>query len=61
GGCLSRGHPPEVTPLYDVVEAITQLHGQAEGRQIRRREFVMTVCELGKYNAALVHILEGKA
>lgn len=60
GGCLSRGHPPEVTPLYDVVEAVMQLHGQATGRQIRRREFAMTISELGKYNAALVHILEGK-
>ncbi|MFN5511083.1 MAG: thiolase family protein [Burkholderiales bacterium] len=61
GGCLSRGHPPEVTPLYDVVEAITQVHGRAQGRQVQRREFAMSICELGKYNAALVHILEGKA
>jgi acetyl-CoA acetyltransferase len=61
GGCLSRGHPPEVTPLYDVVEALTQLHGLADGRQVARREFAMTISELGKYNAALVHILEGRA
>ncbi|MCX7272049.1 MAG: thiolase family protein [Burkholderiales bacterium] len=61
GGCLSRGHPPEVTPLYDVVEAVMQLTGRAEGRQVARREFAMTVCELGNYNAALVHVLEGRA
>jgi acetyl-CoA acetyltransferase len=61
GGCLSRGHPPEVTPLYDVVEAVTQLHGRAQGRQVARRGLAMTVCELGNYNAALVHILEGRA
>jgi acetyl-CoA acetyltransferase len=61
GGCLSRGHPPEVTPLYDVVEAVMQLMGRAQGRQVARREFAMTISELGKYNAALVHILEGKA
>lgn len=61
GGCLSRGHPPEVTPLYDVVEAVMQLHGRASGRQVQHREFAMTISELGKYNAALVHILEGKA
>jgi acetyl-CoA acetyltransferase len=61
GGCLSRGHPPEVTPLYDVVEAVTQLHGRAQGRQVARRGLAMTVCELGNYNAALVHILEGQA
>ena len=58
GGCLSRGHPPEVTPLYDVVESVTQLLGRAGERQVARREFAMTICELGKYNAALVHILE---
>ncbi len=61
GGCLSRGHPPEVTPLYDVVEAVTQLLDRAGERQTPRREFAMTICELGKYNAALVHILEGFA
>jgi acetyl-CoA C-acetyltransferase len=59
GGCLSRGHPPEVTPLYDVVEAATQLVGRAAGRQVARPGFAMTVSELGKYNASLVHVLEG--
>lgn len=61
GGCLSRGHPPEATPLYDVVEAVQQLLGQAAGRQVGHATLAMTVCELGKYNAALVHVLEGHA
>ena len=61
GGCLSRGHPPEVTPLYDVLEAMTQLLGRAGERQVARREFAMTVSELGKYNAALVHVLQAMA
>lgn len=59
GGCLSRGHPPEVTPLYDIVEAVLQVHGRALGRQVQRRGLAMSICELGKYNAALVHVLEG--
>ena len=59
GGCLSRGHPPEVTPLYDIVEAVLQVHGRAQGRQVQRRGLAMSICELGKYNAALVHVLEG--
>ncbi len=58
GGCLSRGHPPEVTPLYDLVEIATQLLGRAGARQVRRHEFGLSVCELGKYNAALVHVLQ---
>lgn len=60
GGCLSRGHPPEATPLYDIVEACTQVLGRAGERQVQGRPpLVMSVCELGKYNASLVHVLEG--
>jgi acetyl-CoA C-acetyltransferase len=58
GGCLSRGHPPEVSPLYDVIEACTQLLGRAGERQVSRHEFALTASELGKYNAALVHVLQ---
>jgi acetyl-CoA C-acetyltransferase len=58
GGCLSRGHPPEVSPLYDVIEACTQLLGRANERQVARHEFALTASELGKYNAALVHVLQ---
>ncbi len=59
GGCLSRGHPPEVSPLYDILEACTQVLGRAERRQVEGARLAMSVSELGKYNAALVHILEG--
>ncbi len=58
GGHLSRGHPPEVTPMYDLFEACTQLLGMAGERQVRNPETCMTVSELGNYNAALAHILE---
>ena len=59
GGHLSRGHPPEVTPLYDVVEACLQVLGRAGKRQVQAPGLAMTASELGNYNAALVHILEG--
>jgi acetyl-CoA acetyltransferase len=61
GGLLSRGHPPEATPLYDIVEAVEQLTGRAGRRQLDGARFAMTVSELGKYNAAMVHLLEGRA
>lgn len=61
GGCLSRGHPPEVSPLYDIVELCEQLLGRAGGRQVPDARIGLTACELGKYNAALVHILEAAA
>ena len=59
GGHLSRGHPPEVTPLYDVVEACLQVLGRAGKRQVQGQGLAMTASELGNYNAAVVHILEG--
>jgi acetyl-CoA C-acetyltransferase len=61
GGHLSRGHPPEATPLYDVVEACEQVLGRAGDRQVKKGANVsMTVSELGNYNAAIAHILEGR-
>jgi len=44
--------------LYSYVEAYEQLTGQAGGRQVRDAELGVTACELGNYNAALVHVLE---
>jgi acetyl-CoA C-acetyltransferase len=58
GGCLSRGHPPEVSPLYDFVEACDQLLGHADGRQIADARMALVVSELGKFNAALAYVLE---
>jgi acetyl-CoA acetyltransferase len=57
GGCLSRGHPPMVTPLYNVHEARLQLCAQADKRQVQGAATALTTCELGDYNAALVHVL----
>jgi acetyl-CoA acetyltransferase len=56
GGLLSRGHPPLVTPLYNVVEVVQQLRGEAAERQVRDAEVALTSAELGNYNAALVHV-----
>lgn len=59
GGCMSRGHPPMVTPLYNVQEILCQLRGEAGERQVENSSLGMTSCELGNYNAALVHVFEG--
>ena len=59
GGLTSRGHPAYVTPLYSFVEAYEQLMGLAGERQVKDAELALTSAELGNYNAALVHILEG--
>ncbi|MET0885282.1 MAG: hypothetical protein ABWX92_02435 [Mycetocola sp.] len=59
GGFTSRGHPAYVTPLYSFVEAVDQLRGTAGARQVTDARLALTSAELGNYNAALVHILEG--
>ncbi|EOM76933.1 thiolase family protein [Rhodococcus rhodnii] len=59
GGLTSRGHPAYVTPLYSFVEVFDQLRGTAGQRQVHGAELALTSAELGNYNAALVHILEG--
>ncbi len=58
GGCLARGHPPQITALYGLLEAREQLLQQAGKRQVANAQCAMHCCELGNYNAALVHILE---
>ncbi|WP_084470974.1 thiolase family protein [Nocardia speluncae] len=59
GGLTSRGHPAYITPLYSFVEAFEQLCGAAGARQVHDVELALTSAELGNYNAALVHVLEG--
>lgn len=58
GGLMSRGHPPFITPLYSFVEAFQQLTHSAGPRQVHGASIGVTTCELGNYNAALVHVLE---
>jgi acetyl-CoA C-acetyltransferase len=57
GGCASRGHPPLVTPLYNVYEAVQQLRGEAGLRQVADAELGAVTGELGDYNATMMHIL----
>ena len=60
GGLLSRGHPAYVTPLYGYLEAAEQLRGRAGARQVPCARRGAVTCELGNYNAALVHVLEAR-
>ena len=58
GGCLSRGHPPFATGLYNFVELAEQLRHRAGDRQVEGASLALAASELGNYNAALIHILE---
>ena len=61
GGCLSRGHPAYVTGLLTIHELWEQLTHRAGERQVRNARLGAGSCELGNYNAALIHILEAVA
>jgi acetyl-CoA C-acetyltransferase len=61
GGCLSRGHPAYVTGLLTIYELWEQLTHRAGERQVADARLAAGSCELGNYNAALIHILEAVA
>ena len=61
GGCLSRGHPAYITGLLTIYELWEQLTHRAGERQVRNARLGAGSCELGNYNAALIHILEAVA
>jgi acetyl-CoA C-acetyltransferase len=61
GGCLSRGHPAYSTGLLTIYELWEQLTHRAGERQVRNARLGAGSCELGNYNAALVHVLEAVA
>lgn len=58
GGCLSRGNPTQITALYGLLELREQLLQRAGSRQVANARLGLHSCELGNYNAALVHVLE---
>ena len=61
GGCLSRGHPAYITGLLTIYELWEQLTRRAGERQVANARLGAGSCELGNYNAALIHILEAAA
>jgi acetyl-CoA C-acetyltransferase len=61
GGLTSRGHPSYATPLYNAIELADQLRGRGGGRQVTNARLGLLMNELGNYNAAMVHVLEGVA
>lgn len=57
GGCLGRGHPPQITGLYGLFEIREQLLGRAGARQVPQPKHGLHTCELGNYNATLAHVI----
>ncbi|MFP3895606.1 MAG: thiolase domain-containing protein [Anaerolineales bacterium] len=58
GGLKARGHPVGATGIYQVVEAVQQLRGQAGENQLLGCRFGMTQNIGGSGAVAVTHILE---
>jgi acetyl-CoA C-acetyltransferase len=59
GGLKARGHPVGATGLYQVVEAVLQLRGEAGENQVPDAHWAMTQNIGGVGGTAITHILEG--
>ncbi len=60
GGLKSKGHPVGATGVAQVVEAVTQLLGQAGQRQIKDAKIALTQNMGGSGASSVVHILEAR-
>jgi len=58
GGRLSLGHPAFATPLFEVFEIVTQLRGEAGGRQVPGARRGLVQAEHGMINGSAVLIME---
>ena len=58
GGLKARGHPVGATGMYQIVEVIQQLRGQAIGTQVPDPEFGMAQNIGGSGSNIVTHILK---
>ncbi|HIC93661.1 MAG TPA: thiolase domain-containing protein, partial [Anaerolineae bacterium] len=60
GGLKARGHPVGATGLYQVVEVVQQLRGEAGANQVKGARLGMAQSLGGSGATAITHILEAK-
>lgn len=60
GGLKSKGHPVGATGVAQICEAVTQLRGKADARQIKNAKTALTQNMGGSGGSSIVHILEVK-
>jgi acetyl-CoA C-acetyltransferase len=58
GGLKARGNPGGAAGVYQVVEAVTQLRGQAGDNQVKDARRAMVQCLGGPASSAATHVLE---
>jgi len=58
GGVIGRGHPAYVTPLYETIDLLRQLRGEAGPHQVDGATVGLMQCEGGMLNNCLVMLLQ---
>jgi acetyl-CoA C-acetyltransferase len=58
GGLKARGNPGGATGVYQIVEAVLQLRGQAGDNQIPGAQRALVQCLGGPASTAVTHVLE---
>jgi acetyl-CoA C-acetyltransferase len=58
GGCKARGYPIAAVGIYQAVEAVTQLRGQAGANQVKDARQALIQCLGGPASTAAAHVLE---
>jgi acetyl-CoA C-acetyltransferase len=58
GGCKARGNPGGATGVYQAVEAVMQLRGQAGANQVAGAQYALIQSLGGPASTAVTHILE---
>jgi acetyl-CoA C-acetyltransferase len=58
GGLKARGHPVGATGMYQIVEAVQQLRGEAVGSQVENAQIGMTQNIGGSGSNIITHILQ---
>ena len=60
GGLKARGNPGGATGVYQAVETVLQLRGQAGRNQLQNPRRALIQCLGGSGSTAVTHVLEGK-
>ena len=60
GGLKSKGHPVGATGVAQIVEAVSQLRGEAGQRQIKNARTALTQNMGGSGASSITHILEAR-
>ena len=60
GGLKARGHPVGATGMYQIVEAVQQLRGEAGGSQVSNAKYGMTQNIGGSGSNIITHIFQRK-